>query len=103
MSCGEACTRNPDFTIDYYHKVHGPGINLIGAHTNARPEQESFHGMWTTRDDVLAVKTLYRLGRIEFASLIEETHSPWDAPQVYGRLAKEPAFPLVQFDWRLLR
>lgn len=26
------CTRNSDFTIDYYHKVHGPGITLVGAH-----------------------------------------------------------------------
>ncbi|MBE6750811.1 MAG: hypothetical protein E7560_06585 [Ruminococcaceae bacterium] len=26
------CTRVSDFTIDYYRKVHGPGITLIGAH-----------------------------------------------------------------------
>ena len=33
------CTRNSDFTVDYYRKVHGPGISLIGAHTNARPQR----------------------------------------------------------------
>ena len=27
------CTRNSDFTIDYYRKVHGPGVTLVGAHT----------------------------------------------------------------------
>ena len=31
------CTRSSDFTIDYYRKVHGLGITLVGAHTNARP------------------------------------------------------------------
>ncbi len=96
------CTRNSDFTIDYYRKVHGPGITLIGAHTNARPQYESHHGWWTTADDIRAVKTMYNLGRIDFASLIEETHSPTEAPEVYARLAAEIAFPLVQFDWRRL-
>jgi len=96
------CTRNSDFTIDYYHKVHGPGISLIGAHTNARPTTESYPGMWTTGDDVRAVQKLLKLGRIEFSSLVEETHSPAEAPEVYTRLANERAFPLVQFDWRKL-
>lgn len=96
------CTRNSDFTIDYYRKVHGPGITLVGAHTDARPRQESHHGWWTTIDDIMAVKALYRCGRIEFASLVEETHSPVEAGEVYARLAVEKAFPLVQFDWRKL-
>lgn len=93
------CTRHSNFTIDYYKKVHGPGISLIGAHTMARPNTESSHGMWTTRDDVLAIQKLVRLGRIEFASLVEEVHSPSEAPEVYTRLANEKAFPVVQFDW----
>lgn len=96
------CTRNSDFTIDYYRKVHAPGITLVGAHTNARPKHESHHGWWTTADDIKAVKTMYKLGRIDFASLVEETHSPVEAPAVYARLATEKAFPLVQFDWRQL-
>ncbi len=96
------CTRHSDFSIDYYRKVHGPGITLVGAHTNARPKAESHPGWWTHRDDVGAVKRLYRAGRLEFASLIAETHEPGEAPQVYDRLAKESAFPLVQFDWRKL-
>lgn len=96
------CTRHSDFQIDYYKKVHGPGISLIGAHTLARPTKESSHGMWTTRDDVLAIQRLVRLGRLNFASLVEETHSPEDAPTVYTRLANEKAFPVVQFDWTKL-
>lgn len=96
------CTRDKEFTIDYYKKVHGPGISLIGAHTNARPKQESSRGMWTTHDDVMALQRMYRLGRLDLSSLVEETHSPEEAPEVYHRLATEKAFPLVQFDWSRL-
>ena len=93
------CTRHSDFTIDYYKKVHGPGITLVGAHTLARPTTESSAAMWTTRDDVLAVQKMVKLGRLEFASLVAEVHSPEEAPEVYTRLANEKAFPVVQFDW----
>lgn len=94
------CTRNSDFTIDYYHKVHGPGISLIGAHTEARPSKESSFGLWTTHDDVMAMQRLYQLGRLSFSDMVQETHSPLEAAEVYTRLANEKAFPLVQFDWR---
>lgn len=93
------CTRNSDFTIDYYRKVHGPGITLIGAHTNARPRQDSSGGWWSERDDALAVIKLMELGRLELASMVAETHSPSKAPEVYARLAAEAVFPVVQFDW----
>ncbi len=93
------CTRNSDFTIDYYHKVHGPGITMVGAHTNARPDVASYPGMWTTRDDVLTTQKLVTLGRLKLAELVEEIHSPEDAPEVYTRLATDRFFPLVQFDW----
>ncbi len=96
------CTRNSDFSIDYYHKVHGPGITLVGAHTNARPDSASYPGMWTTRDDVLAVQKLVTLGRLRLENLVEEIHSPEEAFAVYHRLATQSAFPLVQFDWGLL-
>lgn len=97
------CTRHSDFQIDYYKKVHGPGITLIGAHTLARPVTESSPGMWTTRDDIFAVQRLVRHGRLHFASLVEEVHSPEEAPEVYTRLANEKAFPVVQFDWTKLQ
>lgn len=93
------CTRNSDFTIDYYKKVHGPGITLVGAHTCARPNEESSNGWWTLKDDMYAIQKMVSCGRIEFASLVEEIHTPDEAPQVYKRLVEEPAFPVVQFDW----
>ena len=93
------CTRNSDFTVDYYKKVHGPGISLIGAHTLARPGSESSPGMWTTHDDVMAVQRLIAGGRLSLSGLIDEVHSPEEAPEIYTRLASEKSFPLVQFDW----
>ncbi|MBQ2748180.1 MAG: zinc-binding alcohol dehydrogenase [Clostridia bacterium] len=96
------CTRDPNFTIDYYRKVHCPGITLIGAHTNARPVYESSGGWWTEKDDSEAIIRLVELGRLDLASLVEETYSPAEAPEVYDRLAKNAAFPIVQFDWTRL-
>ena len=97
------CTRNKEFTIDYYRKVHGPGITLIGAHTNARPEHESHGGWWTQRDDIETIIKLTSAGRIKLSEMVEETHGPSSAPEVYQKLAKEKTFPLVQFDWRQLK
>ena len=93
------CTRHSDFTIDYYHKVHGPGITLIGAHTMARPKKESSAGLWTTHDDAMALLKLSAAGRLHLGSLIEETYFPEDAPSVYERLIHEKIFPVTQFDW----
>lgn len=94
------CTRKSDFSIDYYHKVHGPAISLIGAHTMARPEEESSAGLWTTHDDVMTMQRLHQSGRLNLATLVQETHFPEEAPEVYTRLANESIFPVVQFDWR---
>jgi len=96
------CTRNSDFTIDYYRKIHGPGITLIGAHTQARPRYESHGGWWTEKDDIQAIRKLHAFGRLELAGMVEETHSPLECGEVYARLAAEKSFPLVQFDWRKL-
>ncbi len=94
------CTRNSDFSIDYYHKVHGPGVSLIGAHTKARPVSESSPGFWTHHDDITAILRLDAAGRIRLADYVEETHDPEDAPEVYRRLLADSSFPVVQFDWR---
>ena len=94
------CTRNSDFTIDYYRKVHGPGITLVGAHTQCLPPHDSAPGWWTEQDDRECLRSLYLFGRLHLEQLIEETHSPQEAPEVYTRLATEKCFPLVQFDWR---
>ena len=95
------CTRNSDFTVDYYNKVHVPGITLIGAHTIARPEEESHPGYFTHRDDISAVLNLCALGRLKLDNLVEETHSPKECEEVYLRLVNDKDFPVVvQFDWR---
>ena len=96
------CTRHSDIAIDYYGKVHGPGITLVGAHTMARPEYESSAAMWTEKDDMQTMKRLVETGRLSVASLVDETHSPLEAGEVFARLANEKAFPVVQFDWRKL-
>jgi len=97
------CTRHSDFTIDYYHKVHGPGITLVGAHTQARPKMESSNGWWTEHDDMVAQMQLNRYGRINLSQLVQEIHSPAEATEVYNRLATDKFFPLVQFDWTKLQ
>lgn len=95
------CTRNSDFTVDYYHKIHFPGITVVGAHTAARPDKESHAGWYTHRDDVKAVFKLCSGKRLCLENLIEETHKPEECGEVYHRLAFDKSFPIVvQFDWR---
>lgn len=94
------CTRNKDFTIDYYRKVHFPGITLVGAHTMARPEYESYPGNFTHDDDIKSVLRLCESHRIDLADMIKETHAPQDCQEVYTRLVHDKDFPVVvQFDW----
>jgi threonine dehydrogenase-like Zn-dependent dehydrogenase len=93
------CTRSSNFTIDYYHKVHGRGVTLIGAHTWARPGHESYPGHFTHRDDATAFLRLLSLGRISLDGFVDEVHSVSDAPEVYARLGAGGAFPVVQFNW----
>ncbi len=94
------CTRNSDFTVDYYRKVHGPGISLIGAHTNARPTAESSRGLFTTADDVRTILDLCANGRLDLNSVVDEVHSPKECAEVFDRLVNDKNFPtVVQFDW----
>ncbi len=97
------CTRDKNFTIDYYRKVHCPGITMIGAHTNARPDTESHPGYFTHRDDIAAILKLLSFGRLSFDTLTHEMQSPADCQAVYTRLINDKNFPsVVQFDWSLL-
>lgn len=98
------CTRNSDFTVDYYKKIHAPGITVIGAHTMARPDVESHPGWFTHRDDIKAVLKLCGGNRLCLDNIIEETHSPKECSEVYNRLIYDKNFPIVvQFDWRRLK
>ena len=98
------CTRNKEFNIDYYKKVHFPGITLVGAHTLARPEIESYPGYFTHKDDIKAVMKLCLGKRIELLSIVKETHKPEECTQIYDRLVNDKDFPVgVQFDWRHIK
>lgn len=95
------CTRSSKFEIDYYGKVHGRGISIIGAHTMVRPKQESSPGYWTEIDDLKTLLGLAVGGRLALEDMIFETCSPADAQAVYTRLAAEKNFPIgVLFDWK---
>ena len=95
------CTRSSHFEIDYYGKVHGKGISLIGAHTMARPKTESSAGLWTDADDLKAILNLVKGKRLNFKDMICEINSPKEANEIYNRLANQKNFPIgVLFDWR---
>ncbi len=97
------CTRNKEFHIDYYRKVHSPGITLIGAHTMARPKEESHHGWFTEKDDINAIMKMMHFGRLTLDDLTSETNSPANCFEVYTRLINDREFPLIsQFDWSRL-
>ncbi len=95
------CTRDKNFTIDYYRKIHSPGITIVGAHTIARPAVESHPGYFTHRDDIKSVMKLISYNRLDFGDMIKEVYSPKNCAEVYTRLINDKDFPiLVQFDWR---
>ena len=94
------CTRSSKFEIDYYAKVHGPGISLIGAHTMARPKTESAPGLFTDADDLRVILNLIKGKRLNFKDMICELHSPAEAQKIFTRLVTEKDFPIgVLFDW----
>lgn len=93
------CTRDSNFTIDYYRKIHYPGITLIGAHTMARPDH-SYPDFWNSHDDIYTILHLLQGERISFDKVVCEVNSPKDAPEVYTRLLNDRQFPVgVLFDW----
>lgn len=97
------CTRSSDFSIDYYRKIHYPGITLVGAHTYARPVEESHNHWFTHRDDIECILRLCCGNRIDLKRMIAETHSPDECQLIYTRLIEDKRFPaVVQFDWRQL-
>ena len=95
------CTRKSDFTIDYYKKVHSPGITLVGAHTNARPQVDSYPHYFTQNDEVKVILDLINGKRVTLKDVVSETHSPTESTVIYDRLVSDKNFPIgVQFDWR---
>lgn len=99
----EGCTRNSDFTIDFYRRVHGCGVQIIGANSAARPAVDSSPGLFTQRDDIQSILKLCAGKRVDMKSLVREIHSPEDCAEIYSRLVNDKNFPVcVQFDWSRL-
>jgi len=98
------CTRDSNFSVDYYARVHTPGVELIGAHTLARPNFESRPHCFTVQDDLKSIFGMILGKRVNLKSMIKETHSPLECEEVYSRLINDKNFPtVVQFDWRNLK
>lgn len=99
----EGCTRDSNFTIDFYRKVHGCGVQIIGANSAAKPSVDSSPGFFTQRDDIKSILKLCAGKRVDMKSLVQEVHSPKDCTEVYTRLVNDKDFPVcVQFDWSRL-
>jgi len=98
------CTRISDCNIDFYQKVHRPGVSLIGAHNWARPLHESAPYYWTREDDYRTLLDFMATGRLKVAPMRSEIVSPERAPEIYGRLIANPVAPLgIVFDWSLVK
>lgn len=97
------CTRVSDCLIDYYQKVHRPGIKLIGAHNFVRPKVESYPHHWTHQDDCHAILDLISAKKIQVLPMVSRVVSPYDAPAIYTQLCEDKNFPMgTVFDWRNL-
>ena len=70
------CSRTPTHELDFYHKVHRPGISIIGAHNMARPLHDARPGYWTMREDMALLLRLFSAGRIRTESLLDVVASP---------------------------
>ncbi len=95
------CTRVSDTAIDFYQEVHRPGVEIIGAHTDARPKHESRPNAWTWKDDARALMDFMADGRLDMSRILSAVYSPHEAPAVYKSLAEGEDFPVgAVFDWR---
>ncbi|MBR0459664.1 MAG: zinc-binding dehydrogenase [Victivallales bacterium] len=94
------CSRTPTEQLDFYNKVHRPGISLIGAHNFARPQDNSRAGFWTMRRDMSFLLRLIAQGRFVPSRMRNVVAAPEDAPSLYARLlAHEPNLLGIVFDW----
>ena len=95
------CTRVSDCAVDYYQKVHRPGVKLIGAHNFVRPKFESYPHHWTHHDDCRAILDLIAAKKLRVRPIVSRVVAPGEAPEIYRQLCDDPAFPIgTVFDWR---
>ena len=94
------CTRVSDHAVDYYQRVHRPGVKLIGAHNFVRPKVESYPHHWTHQDDCLAILDLLSAKKIEISPMVSRVVKPEAAPEIYKELCENKDFPMgTVFDW----
>ena len=77
------CTRTMT-EVDFYNDVHRPGIELIGAHSGARPTEESHSGFFTEMDDCRVILSYLSAGKLDFKSIISRTSFPPECHQASG-------------------
>lgn len=95
------CTRVSDCAVDYYQKVHKPGVKLIGAHNFVRPKVESYPHHWTHHDDCRAILDLISAKKVQVLPMVSRVVKPETAPQIYKQLCEDKNFPMgTVFDWR---
>ena len=95
------CTRVSDCAVDYYQKVHRPGVKLIGAHNFVRPKFESYPHHWTHQDDCRVILDLISAKKFRVRPIVSRVAAPEEAPEIYRQLCDDPAFPIgTVFDWR---
>ena len=95
------CSRTPTQEIDFYHDVHRPGIQLLGAHNFVRPKHDSYPGCWTMVEDMRTLLELTAAGRINTRDLITDIVLPERALEIYQRfMNRDPGILGVLFDWR---
>jgi len=87
-------------TMNFYRDVHKPGLTLIGAHTDAVPEDASRPGLWTMKDEAAFYQELVAAGRLDLSNLV--THrvpAPEVIPVYESMLAGDPSVLGIVLDW----
>ncbi len=95
------CSRFPTKEIDFYHKVHKPGISIIGGHNFVRPKNDSYPGYWTMRRDMAMLLRMIAIGKFTPSVMLDQVLTPEEGPAIFSKLADGKLDSLgIMFDWR---
>ena len=87
-------------TMNFYRDVHKPGLTLIGAHTDAVPEDSSRPGLWTLKDEAAFYQELVSTGRLDLGNLVTHRASAAAALPAYeSMLSGDPSVLGILVDW----
>lgn len=68
---------------NFYPEIHCKGIIIIGAHTNARPDNDSSRNYWAKKDDHVLVLNMLKEKRLRVAEMINYRTSYKNAKAAY--------------------